>query len=173
MDRRDFHKQLLALGFGAPAGLALAGDAPRPQQAEYYQEPPRKLPVRRCDVVVAGAGTAGVVAALAAARQGAHTVLIERKGYPGGTVTEGGTALHSYYNLWKAFPGVAKRQVVRGIPQEIVDRLAAIGGTSTTTSLRTDSTTAPRGCRSRTAAPTVSRTAPCAWPTSRTCWRPA
>jgi hypothetical protein len=52
------------------------------------------------------------------------------KGYPGGTVTEGGTALHSFYNLWKAFPNCQKRQVVRGIPQEIVDRLLAVGATS-------------------------------------------
>lgn len=95
-----------------------------------YVEPARQLPVREFDVVIAGGGTAGVVAALAAARQGAETVLIEAKGYLGGIVVEGGTALHSYYNLWKAFPGVEKRQVVRGIPQEIVDRLAAVGGTS-------------------------------------------
>jgi hypothetical protein len=97
---------------------------------EYYQEPARRLPVRKFDVVVAGAGTGGVVAALAAARQGAKTALIEAKGYPGGTVTEGGTALHSFYNLWKAFPGVEKRQVVRGIPQEIVERLVKVGGCS-------------------------------------------
>jgi flavin-dependent dehydrogenase len=81
-------------------------------------------------VIVAGGGTAGVIAALAAARHGANTVLIESKGYPGGIVVEGGTALHSFYNLWKAFPGVEKRQVVKGIPQEIIDRLAKIGGTT-------------------------------------------
>jgi hypothetical protein len=45
-------------------------------------------------------------------------------------VTEGGTGLHSFYNLWKAFPGVTKRQVVRGIPQEIIDRLQKVGGTA-------------------------------------------
>jgi hypothetical protein len=95
-----------------------------------YQEPARELPVSEFDVIVAGGGTAGVVAALAAARNGARTVLIECKGYTGGIVVEGGTALHSFYNLWKAFPGVEKRHVVRGIPQEIVDRLAAAGGTS-------------------------------------------
>jgi hypothetical protein len=95
-----------------------------------YREPARDLPVTEFDVVVAGGGTAGVVAALAAARNGARTVLIEAKGYTGGIVVEGGTALHSFYNLWKAFPGVGKRHVVRGIPQEIVDRLAAAGGTS-------------------------------------------
>ena len=36
-----------------------------------------------CDVCVVGGGTGGVVAALAAARQGAKTVLIEAKGYVG------------------------------------------------------------------------------------------
>ena len=95
-----------------------------------YQEPPKTLPTRECDVVIAGGGTAGVVAALAAARQGARTVLIEIKGYTGGVAVEGGTALHSFYNLWRAFPGVEKRQVVRGIPQEIVDRLLEAGGTT-------------------------------------------
>ena len=97
---------------------------------DFYQEPARKLPVREFDVVVTGGGTAGVVAAVAAARQGARTALIEAKGYPGGIAVEGGTALHSYYNLWKAFPGVEKRQVVKGIPLEIVDRLMEVGGTT-------------------------------------------
>ena len=95
-----------------------------------YHEPAKQLPAREFDVVVAGGGTAGVVAALAAARHGARTVLVEAKGYTGGTVVEGGTALHSFYNLWKAFPGVEKRQVVRGIAQEIVDRLIRAGGTT-------------------------------------------
>ena len=131
MQRRDFHKGLLALGLGAHAGLAMAG--PRKEgnvPVAYHEEAARKLPVREFDSVVAGGGTAGVVAAVAAARQGAKTMLIERKGYTGGTAAEGGTALHSFYNLWKAFPGVKKRQVVRGIPKEIVDRLATVGGTT-------------------------------------------
>ena len=129
MDRRDFLKGTVMLGMGVQAGAAEAGTG-KDQPVDYYEEPARKLPLRQCDVVVAGAGTAGVVAALAAARQGAKTILIERKGYPGGTVTEGGTALHSFYNLWKGFPGVKKRQVVRGIAQEIIDRLAKVGGTT-------------------------------------------
>lgn len=131
MKRRDFSKGMLALGMAAPAAMAtsvqLAASEPTGQ---FYTEPSRKLPIRKADVVVAGAGTGGVVAALAAAKQGAKTVLIERKGYPGGTITEGGTALHSFFNLWKAFPGVEKRQVVRGIPQQIIDRLALVEATS-------------------------------------------
>lgn len=96
----------------------------------FYTEPMRQTRTETYDVVVAGGGTAGVVAALAAARQGARVALVEMKGYTGGIAVEGGTALHSFYNLWKAFPGVEKRQVVRGIPQQIIDRLADAGGTS-------------------------------------------
>jgi len=131
MKRREFPKAVLAAGVGIGASAArTAGGETKAASAETYTEPPRRLPVRRFDVVVAGGGTAGVVAALAAARQGARTALVEVKGYTGGTVTEGGTALHSFYNLWKAFPGVEKRQVVRGIPQEIIDRLWKVGGTT-------------------------------------------
>jgi len=130
MNRREFSRQMLMLGAGAGAISAYGGTAgAAARSGDYYVEPPRKLPIRKFDVVVAGGGTAGVVATIAAARQGAKTALIEVKGYPGGTVTEGGTALHSFYNLWKAF-GVEKRQVVRGIAQEIIDRLLKVGGTS-------------------------------------------
>src|SRR5512134_297155 len=102
MNRREFSRNSVLLGIGAIASLGKTNRAEaQDQSGDYYEEPAKKLPVRKFDVVVAGAGTAGVVAAIAAARQGAKTMLIERKGYTGGTVTEGGTALHSFYNLWK------------------------------------------------------------------------
>jgi flavin-dependent dehydrogenase len=126
MDRRKFSKNVLLSGLAIPAMNLSSDDS----ITEVYKEGGKQLPVRDFDVVVAGGGTAGVVAAIAAARHGAKTALIESKGYPGGTVVEGGTALHSYFNLWKAFPGVEKRQVVKGIPQEIIDRLMLVGGTS-------------------------------------------
>ena len=110
MDRRKFSKNMLL------SGMAITGlktnfktDSVDPG---LYKEESRKLPVRNFDVVIAGAGTAGVIAAIASARQGAKTIVIESKGYPGGTAVEGGTAIHSFYNLWKAFPGVEKRQLV-------------------------------------------------------------
>ncbi|MHC4756331.1 MAG: FAD-dependent oxidoreductase, partial [Planctomycetota bacterium] len=131
MNRREFSKGSLMVGIGLAAGSVSSGPAWSASPSEgYYEEPVKKLPVRKFDVVVVGGGTAGAVAAMAAARQGAKTMLIERKGYTGGTVTEGGTALHSFYNLWKAFPGVKKTQVVRGIAQQIIDRLLKVGGTS-------------------------------------------
>ena len=128
MDRRKFSRNLLLSGLAVPA--MNSNFSTEITEPEAYKELSRKLPVRDFDVVVAGGGTAGVLAAIAAARQGAKTALIEAKGYTGGTVVEGGTALHSFFNLWKAFPGVEKRQVVKGIPQEIIDRLLLIGGTS-------------------------------------------
>jgi len=128
MNRRKFSKNALMAGAIIPAignssGL-FAGET------QYTSEDVKRLPTRDFDVVVAGGGTAGAVAAIASARQGARTALIEAKGYPGGTVVEGGTALHSFFNLWKAFPGVKKRQVVKGIAQEIIDRLLTVGGTT-------------------------------------------
>jgi hypothetical protein len=129
MNRRDFYKTSGALGLGMLAGNSTFGNELNPiPEPGFYNEEAKKLPAREFDVVVAGGGTAGVICAIAAARQGAKTVLIENKGYVGGVAVEGGTALHSFYNLWKAFPGVEKRQLVRGIPAEMVDRLTARGG---------------------------------------------
>ena len=130
MNRRDFHRKIAALSGIVTFGSSSLSKASIPKENQYYVEPPKRLPVRHFDVLVAGAGTAGVVAAVAAVRQGAKTIVVERKGYPGGTVTEGGTALHSFYNLWKAFPGAKKRRVVRGIPEEIVLRLLKVGATT-------------------------------------------
>ncbi len=94
-----------------------------------YLEPAHAIPVRCYDVVVAGGGTAGVVAALAAARNGAKTVVIEAKGYVGGTMLEGGTTLHSFFTLGRLFDRPS-RQIVKGIAQEIIDRLVAAGGST-------------------------------------------
>jgi hypothetical protein len=128
MNRRNFSRNILMAGIAIPA-LNLDSIA-APVVHGFIDEKTKKIPSREFDVVIAGGGTAGVVAAVASARMGAKTALIEIKGYPGGTVVEGGTALHSYFNLWKAFPGVEKRQLVKGIPQEIIDRLLIVGGTN-------------------------------------------
>ncbi len=55
-----------------------------------YREPARDLPVSgEYDVIVAGAGPAGIGAALSAAREGADTLLIEQFGDVGGVSTVG------------------------------------------------------------------------------------
>ena len=128
MNRRNFSRNVIYSSFAIPfSGISSHSEL---SCSSEIKDDIQGLPVREFDVVIAGGGTAGVMAAVASARQGAKTVLIEAKGYPGGTVVEGGTALHSYFNLWKAFPGVEKRQLVKGLAQEIIDRLLQVGGTT-------------------------------------------
>ena len=56
----------------------------------FYEEPARRLPViAECDVLVIGGGPGGIGAAVAAARNGAKTILVERFGGFGGTWTAG------------------------------------------------------------------------------------
>ena len=92
---------------------------------EYYEESLKTPIAYDFDVLVCGGGTAGFIAALAAARTGARTALVERNGFIGGTMINGAGPLHSFFNLFKAFPGAKKEQVVRGLPSELVDRLVA------------------------------------------------
>ncbi|MGA2395932.1 MAG: FAD-dependent oxidoreductase, partial [Candidatus Lustribacter sp.] len=73
------------------------------------------------DVLVVGGGNAGCAAALAAARTGARTLLVERYGFLGGTATA------AMVGPWMTFHSGADR-IVGGIAQEIVERLIALGG---------------------------------------------
>ncbi len=75
----------------------------------------------RYDVLVIGGGNAGCAAALAAARHGARTLLIERYGFLGGTATA------AMVGPWMTFHSGEER-IVGGIAQEIVERLVALGG---------------------------------------------
>ncbi|MGE5528934.1 MAG: FAD-dependent oxidoreductase [Patescibacteria group bacterium] len=88
----------------------------------------KELPItREVDVIVAGGGTAGLMAAVAAARAGARTALVERHGFLGGCAVFGATSLHCFYNIFKP-ERVPEKQVVRGLAQELVDRLRERGG---------------------------------------------
>lgn len=72
----------------------------------------------RAEVVVVGSGAAGSTAAIAAARAGADTLLVERYGFLGGTST---MVLDSFYGFYT--PASHAVRVVDGIPWEIVERL--------------------------------------------------
>ncbi|MHC4593124.1 MAG: FAD-dependent oxidoreductase [Planctomycetota bacterium] len=80
------------------------------------------------DVVVVGGGMAGIGAAIASARTGARTILIERAGWLGGIGITGATGLHSFFNIYGAEPGAPRRKLVGGIAQELVDRVRDMGG---------------------------------------------
>ncbi|QQO11177.1 FAD-dependent oxidoreductase [Breznakiella homolactica] len=72
------------------------------------------------EVAVIGGGPAGTVAAIAAARGGAKTILIERFGCLGGMLTMAGTGPQMTFHA-------GNKQVIFGIPNEIVERLKAQG----------------------------------------------
>jgi flavin-dependent dehydrogenase len=74
------------------------------------------------DVVVVGSGSAGATAAIAAARGGARTLLVERMGFLGSIST---AVLDTFYALYT--PVQAPRRVVGGIAWEVVGRLVAEG----------------------------------------------
>jgi glycine/D-amino acid oxidase-like deaminating enzyme len=83
----------------------------------------RRLPLLwEADVIVVGSGSAGSTAAIAAARNGARTVLVERYGFLGGTSTQ---ALDTFYGFYT--PGAAPYKVVGGIPDEVVAALKSYG----------------------------------------------
>ena len=91
----------------------------------FVTEPEKQVPVvYDVDVVVAGGGVAGIFAAIAAAREGAETVLLERFGYPGGNIGPGMIAGGS-------LSGGSIRHLrggFTGIPREFVERHMELGG---------------------------------------------
>jgi len=85
-------------------------------------EPAREVPVASdCDVIVCGGGPAGFVAAVAAARAGARTLLIERYGFLGGTATAG---------MMVEFGSIhdGARVIVGGVAHEFLHRMDEFGG---------------------------------------------
>jgi len=82
----------------------------------YIVEPERKIPVAaETDVLIAGGGTAGLPAALAAARAGADVLLVEKFGYIGGQASGG---------LTITIPDDRQGTVTR----EMEERLKKVGG---------------------------------------------
>ncbi|WP_262244942.1 FAD-dependent oxidoreductase [Parapedobacter soli] len=73
------------------------------------------------DVVVCGGGPSGFIAAIAAARGGARTALIERHGFLGGMATASLVAPISVFNY-------NDRRVIDGLPWEFIERLTEVGG---------------------------------------------
>jgi hypothetical protein len=128
--RREFVKNTaiggttaFAIGAGGMA-IPVSAQSAKPTQisGKTIREAARDTKVcRTADVVVVGGGPGGIGAALAAARSGADTVLIERYEHLGGMGTGG---------LVTIIPGMTDvngKQVIAGITQEWIKRLDARG----------------------------------------------
>lgn len=90
------------------------------ERTASVREPERQTPVTaEVDVLVAGGGTAGAVAAIAAARSGASTLVVEQLGFLGGTET-GALVTPMMRNH------LGEEPLTRGINEEILARTAAV-----------------------------------------------
>jgi|CXWL01.1.fsa_nt_gi hypothetical protein len=87
---------------------------------DYITLPEQRVPIiAECDVLVVGGGAAGMSAAIAARRQGADVILVERYGYLGG-LASGGLIV-----LLLTLDDGDGHQVIAGQCQELVERLQA------------------------------------------------
>ena len=94
--------------------------------AKTIEEPARQIPLYgEYEVAVLGGGPAGIAAAVAAARAGRKTLLIERYGFLGGMGTAAGVT--NFCGLHANVHGEMHR-VVQGIASELLARIDRIGG---------------------------------------------
>jgi hypothetical protein len=94
--------------------------------AKTIIEPARSVPVYgEYEVAVLGGGPAGIAAAVAAARAGRRTLLIERYGFLGGMGTAAGVT--NFCGLHANVQGEMHR-VVQGVASELLGRIDRIGG---------------------------------------------
>lgn len=83
----------------------------------------KTLNCEKADVLVIGGGPAGLCAAIASARNGASTMLIEQAGFCGGMATAALVA--PFMTCYDSGGGT---MLIKGLFEEIVDRLIEIGG---------------------------------------------
>ncbi len=88
---------------------------------------PSSLDGRRYDVIVCGAGSAGVAAACSAAKEGARVLLLERYGFGGGILTA--AMIHTFDAIRSCVD--SRVDVVAGFASELVAEISALGGDAT------------------------------------------
>ncbi len=81
------------------------------------------------DVVVVGGGSAGIAAAVSAARVGARTLLVERTDRLGGNVAH--ALVHTICGLYRPAVEGSARFAHAGFPRQFADRLRTAGGAGT------------------------------------------
>ena len=91
---------------------------------QFYSEPAKQIPVlAETDVLIVGGGPAGIGAAIAAARQGAKALLIERFGCFGGMMTTAGVESVAWWRHERTVES-------GGIAHELEETAKAMGATA-------------------------------------------
>jgi FAD-dependent oxidoreductase family protein len=104
----------------------MAGHFREANVPKTIEEPARRVPIYgEYEVAVLGGGPAGITAAVAAARAGRRTLLIERYGFLGGMGTAAGVT--NFCGLHANVHGQAHR-VVQGIASDLLDRIDRLNG---------------------------------------------
>ena len=94
--------------------------------SNVIEEPARQVPIYgEYEIAVLGGGPAGIAAAVAAARAGRRTLLIERYGFLGGMGTAAGVT--NFCGLHANVHGEMRR-LVQGIASELLSRIDRLGG---------------------------------------------
>lgn len=114
-----------AFAVSTPSPSASTPDRRGQDNTKTYAENLRTPVVGRYQVIVAGGGPSGVIAAVAAARSGAKTLLIERYAFLGGNGTAG---LMTCYNGFRNQRPPDALQTVKGIPAEYIAEIVRLGG---------------------------------------------
>jgi hypothetical protein len=115
-NRRDFlHFTAMSLAIASTSHISVAqtpGDQAEAEKTDITNE---------VDVLVIGGGSAGVIAAIQSGRAGADTLLLERNGQLGGTITTGGVAFPGLFDAWG-------KQIISGIGWELVKECVDLDG---------------------------------------------
>jgi hypothetical protein len=124
LSRREL---LAAVGGAVAAGNLCSAEQPAAQRpaGATYEEQLQTPMVGHYEVVVAGGGPSGFIAALASARSGAQTLLLERYPFLGGNGVAG---LMTCYNGFRNQKPPEALQTVKGIPAEYIAELVRLGG---------------------------------------------
>src|SRR5512136_658691 len=123
--RRAFVEAALGATVVGVGSLSKGGAAQQVRNEANYRETLETPIVARHQVVVAGGGPSGVIAAIASARSGADTLLLERYAFLGGNGTAG---LMTCYNGFRNQRPPEALQTVKGIPAEYIAELVRLGG---------------------------------------------
>lgn len=101
--------------------LNAAADSPESKGGSAPLIPCEPIDEAVCDVLIVGAGSAGIPAAVQSGRAGAKTILLEMSGQCGGTTVLAGIRYPGLFHAWG-------KQIIAGIGWELVQKAVELNG---------------------------------------------